>query len=314
MYNELSKTVENSIDFKNNAKDITETNLDNNNSDITDDVDSWNEPETATKESQDTNGNNQSDDPDNWSDPETKETDADENTDNDAESKRDDPDNRFNPDSELSKKNDTRDSQDDNSEIDTVSNQDTEKNENDDSTGKKSDVNIQTSDYPCSKKIDGVTYYYDDNGNLYRVGDDLLPNSKYEVNGYKYETDDKGRIISAEGKLRFKEREGRLNIRDSIEAIGKGDQKEGDDRGHLIGDQFDGSNGLENMIPQDAKINEYDFKNFENELAKAVKEGKDVYFKVEPIYEGDSRRPIAIMVTYTIDGKENVRIFPNSKE
>lgn len=158
------------------------------------------------------------------------------------------------------------------------------------------------------------TYYYDDNGKLYRVGKELAPNSEYEINGYKYRTDGKGRIISAEGILHRKDREGRLTIKDSIDDIGKGDQQEGDDRGHLIGDQFDGTNGLENMIPQDAKINQTDFKSFENELAREMKSGKEVFYKAEPIYEGDSRRPVAVAVTYRIDGKESVRIFPNGKE
>ena len=153
--------------------------------------------------------------------------------------------------------------------------------------------------------------YFDDNGNLYRIGDDLLPNNKYEINVYSYETDDKGRITLVEGILHIKDREGRLTIGDSIETIGKGDQKDGDDRGHLIGDQFNGSNRLENMIPQDANINRKDYRNFENELAKEVKEGKEVYVKVEVIYSEDSRRPIALNVNYSIDGKENIRIFPN---
>lgn len=112
----------------------------------------------------------------------------------------------------------------------------------------------------------------------------------------------------------MKEREGRLPIKDLIEDIGKGDQQDGDDRGHLIEDQFDGSNGLENMFPQDARINRNDFRNFENELAKEVKDGKEVNVKVEPIYEGDSKRPIAIVVTYSIDVVENVRVFPNNQE
>ena len=112
----------------------------------------------------------------------------------------------------------------------------------------------------------------------------------------------------------MKERDGRLSIKDSMEDIGKGDQKESDDRGHLIGDQFDGSNGMENMIPQDADINRNDFKNFENELAKEVKAGREVYVKVEPVYEGNSRRPVAIVITYSIDGQESVRVFPNSQE
>lgn len=167
---------------------------------------------------------------------------------------------------------------------------------------------------PRQEVVDGKTYYYDDNGKLFRDKNDLAPNIQYEINGYTYTTDEQGRIISAEGTLHMKDREGRLPIKDSIEDIGKGDQKEGDDRGHLIGDQFDGSNGLENMVPQDANINRNDFKNFENELAKEVKDGKKVTVNVEPVYEGDSRRPVAIVVTDAIDGEESVRVFPNSQE
>lgn len=167
---------------------------------------------------------------------------------------------------------------------------------------------------PHTELKNGEPYYYDDKGSLYRVGKELAPNRGYELNGYKYQTDEKGRIVSAEGNLHLKNREGRLPIRDTIDDIGKGDQLEGDDRGHLIGDQFDGSNGLENMIPQDSDINRNEFKNFENELADAVREGKEVEVKNEPIYEGDSRRPVAIAVTYSIDGNESVRIFPNGKE
>lgn len=167
---------------------------------------------------------------------------------------------------------------------------------------------------PHQENMDGKTYYYDDKGELYRVENDLALNAEYEINGYMYKTDDYGRIISAEGKLHMKNHEGRLIIRDSIEDIGKGDQKEFDDRGHLIGDQFDGTNGLENMVPQDANINRNDFRNFENELAREVKDNKDVKVKVEPMYDGDSRRPDVIAVTYSIDDEESVRIFPNSKE
>lgn len=162
--------------------------------------------------------------------------------------------------------------------------------------------------------IDGKINYYDDNGKLYRIEKDLIPNTEYEINSYKYETDDKGRIVSAEGVLHIKNRDGRLPIRDSIEDIGKGDQRENDDRGHLIGDQFDGSNGLENMIPQDAEINRNDFKNFENELASRVKAGAEVKVSIEPIYEGESRRPEDIVVTYSINGAEDMRIFPNGEE
>ena len=162
--------------------------------------------------------------------------------------------------------------------------------------------------------VDGKYEYHDDNGNVYRVDKELLPDNHYCINGYEYDTDHLGRITRASGELHIKDREGRLPIRDSLDDIGKGDQHAGDDRGHLIGDQFDGTNGLENMVPQDAEINRNDFMHFENQLAKSVKEGNVVTVDVQPIYEADSRRPVAIMVSYTINGEEDLRIFPNNTE
>ena len=182
------------------------------------------------------------------------------------------------------------------------------------SNQKIKETDITAPKNPHKEIVDGKEYYYDDKGKIYRVDNELAPSTNYEINRYKYETDEQSRITSAEGKLHIKTHEGRKTIQDPIEIIGKGDQREGDDRGHLIGDQFDGSNDLGNMVPQDARINRVDFRNLENELAKAVKEGKEVNFKVEPIYEGDSRRPEAILVTYTVDGEENIRLFLNSQE
>ena len=156
------------------------------------------------------------------------------------------------------------------------------------------------------------TKYLDDNGKLYRVDNDLLHDSEYDINGYHYTTDDQGRIVCAEGTLHLKNRSSRLPIKDSMDAIGKGDQMPGDDRGHLIGDQFDGSNGLENMIPQNSDVNQKDFRNFENELAAEVKNGSKVYYKVEPLYDGASKRPNGLIVSYDIDGDENIIFFPNN--
>jgi len=155
--------------------------------------------------------------------------------------------------------------------------------------------------------------YLDDNGNEYRSGNDLKPNNQYEINGYKYSTDDEGRITAAEGKLHMKEHDGRLPMNDSISVIGKGFEKETDDRGHLIGDQFGGSGGMENMIPQDSSINRGSYKNLENQLANEVKAGNDVSVKVEPVYVDDSKRPDAVVVTSTINGIESMQIFPNER-
>ena len=199
---------------------------------------------------------------------------------------------------------------------DDVEAEEVEENEiaNDSEIAGSEDKNEGEDQNPHKERINGKTYFYDDNGNVFRVDKELLPGTEYELNGYKYETDDQGRITSAEGMLYLTDRDKRLPIRDSIDSIGKGDQKEGDDRGHIIGDRFNGSNGLENMIPQNADINQKDYKYFENELADAVGDGKEVYVSIEPVYDGDSKRPIALAVTYSIDGEEDVRIFPNDKE
>jgi len=167
----------------------------------------------------------------------------------------------------------------------------------------------------------GQKHYFDVNQRLYRVDKNLVPNNSYELNGYKYKTDDQGRISSVTGKLHLKERQGRLPIEDSLNDIGKGDEhatrdamgRPMDDKGHLIGDQFGGAPRMENLIPQDAKINQGIYKSLEDQLAKQVKNGKDVHSEIKPIYEGASWRPTSLVYKYSIDGAKFLKIFPNDR-
>lgn len=159
----------------------------------------------------------------------------------------------------------------------------------------------------------GTKEYLDDNGEKYREGDHLLPNAKFEVRGYQYETDDQGRVISAEGKLRMRDPDYERDMED-VRKIDNQEYKEGDDRGHLIGHQFGGSDKLENLVPMDAKLNQGDFVKLENTLADAVKDGADVKLKVEPVYENDSTRPSEFKVSYSIDGDRDVVVFKNESE
>ena len=151
--------------------------------------------------------------------------------------------------------------------------------------------------------------YFDDNGVKYREGNELLPNNEFHRNEYKYKTDDKGRVISAEGKLQVKNHENRKPYERST--VNNGDKLEKDEAGHLIADQFNGSGGMENLVAMDQKLNRGDYKKLENTLASAVKNGADVYYKVEPKYESNSTRPSEFRVTYNIDGEKSVVVLKN---
>ena len=160
-------------------------------------------------------------------------------------------------------------------------------------------------------EVDGTKHYTDDNGEVYRVDNDLVADNTYEINGYKYETDDHGRIVSAEGKLQLRNRD-RLTIKDSLEDIGKGNEKETDNKGHIIADRFNGSNGLENIVAQDSVLNCGDYKNLETQLAKEVSAGKDVRMRVDLDYPGKSYRPDSFIVSYSINGEGFTTTFFNT--
>ena len=153
--------------------------------------------------------------------------------------------------------------------------------------------------------------YFDDNGNVYRKGNELAPNSEFVINGYNYKTDEFGRTVSAEGTLRIHDHKRNM---DSNEAVFKGEKEPGFERGHLIGHQFGGSGGIENLSIMAGEVNRGDFLKLENKLAAAVKDSADVKMKVEPIYEGDSNKPTEYRATYSINGEKDVVVFSNRNE
>ena len=175
------------------------------------------------------------------------------------------------------------------------------------------EANYEMPENPHQEEIDGKKYYYDDNGKLYRVENELVPNKEYSINGYDYKTDEQSRIISASGKIQTKDHEGRPPIQDSMDHIGRGDQKDTDDRGHLIADRFNGGNGLENLIPMDSELNRRggDYYKLEDYMADAVESGADVYADIKVAYEGDSARPSEFRITVVVDDEKDIYIFKN---
>lgn len=170
---------------------------------------------------------------------------------------------------------------------------------NKEKTGVDAD-NLEPNSY-CT--VNGERVRTDDNGKIHMKYNpdtkmyELLPSNTYEVNGYKYETDDKGRVIKVEGQLKLKE-EKRNVINTDVK-----DMKAGDERGHLIGDQFGGSNLVDNLVPMGFDVNRSDYKKLEEKLAKEVAEGKEVYVNIRIEYEDNTNRPSKFTVEYTINGE-----------
>lgn len=175
------------------------------------------------------------------------------------------------------------------------------------------EANYENPDNPHQENIDGKKYYYDDNGKLYRVDNELAANREYSINGYDYKTDEQSRIVSASGKIQTKDHEGRPPIEDSMENIGRGDQRKTDDRGHLIADRFNGGNGLENLIPMDSELNRKggDYYKLEDYMADAVGSGAEVYADINVVYDGDSARPSEFRISVLVDDDKEIYVFKN---
>ncbi|MFV5173602.1 DNA/RNA non-specific endonuclease [Bacillus cereus] len=138
---------------------------------------------------------------------------------------------------------------------------------------------------------------------------ELAPNVRYITeDGYKYTTDELGRIVDVEaGELILQK--GKRNKGMQV-AAGREDRLPDDDGGHLIGTQFHGSGDIDNLIAQNRQINRSggEWYNMEQEWANALggKPPKKVIVKIEPVYSGQSMRPNSFMVEYQIQGKKPV--------
>ena len=142
---------------------------------------------------------------------------------------------------------------------------------------------------------------------------ELLPNVQYVTeNGYRYTTDEFGRISRVEvDDLVLKK--GKRNAHSQRVAgreyrITEAELKAGlDDGGHLIGTQFNGSGDLDNLVAMNREINRSGgtWYNMEEEWASALKEvpPRKVTVDIQPVYSGNSLRPDSFKVKYQIEGK-----------
>ena len=173
--------------------------------------------------------------------------------------------------------------------------------------GTRPDTEVQT---PVAQTTRNENRMTDDNGHVYRVGNELVRNAEFQINGYTYKTDSNSRTIQVSGKLQMPTKHPR-NM-ESMDVVGKGDQQATDDRGHLIAHQFNGSDRLENLVPQETAVNKGAYARLETKLADMTRSGNDVYVSVMPIFNGDSYRPDAIFYYYCTDEYSSAVFFPNT--
>ncbi len=150
----------------------------------------------------------------------------------------------------------------------------------------------------------------DDNGTVYMIDGELVPNTEYELNGNRYKTDDQGRIISCEAKPKRSPE----NPNDPV-AQGKAggeDRRAGDQGGHIVGRDLNGDSGAGNLVAMDSRINQSDYKRMENDIKSALDEGKDVTLQIEFTYNDSSNRPDIITVKVTVDGRDTIYRFDNN--
>lgn len=188
----------------------------------------------------------------------------------------------------------------------------TKKSESDTDEQEKVDLSKQYE--PNSKfEVNGQTYETDDNGYIYKEdGYKLRPDCEYTIDGVTYKTDSLGRIVSCDGSARATP-DGERDNKAQQEAGGS-DRKEGDQGGHIIARVLGGSKGIENMLAMRGPINQGPYSHImEKEIKDALNDGKEVHVHVDVEYDGDSQRPSKIRVTYNIDGKDTVMEYDNDE-
>lgn len=157
----------------------------------------------------------------------------------------------------------------------------------------------------------GNKYETDDNGNTYKKNGEILPDSEYTVNSNIYKTDEYGNKISVDSKPEYTE-DGSRNMKEQKESGGE-ERQEDDDGGHLIARILGGSEGEENLVPMRRTLNRGDYKRMENEISKALQDGKEVNVHLDIEYDNLSKRPSKLDACYTIDGKNTETKFDNIK-
>lgn len=146
----------------------------------------------------------------------------------------------------------------------------------------------------------------------------LRPNIKYTTDeGYEYTTDSKGRITDVRVSNLILEK-GERNLY-AQSHVGGEDRLSDDDGGHLIGTQFHGSGDIDNLLPQNSKVNRSggEWYKMETEWKNALIGKKEPFDENPPnsvevsinvVFPEDSSRPEKYIVNYVVRDKDGNEI------
>jgi DNA/RNA non-specific endonuclease len=132
---------------------------------------------------------------------------------------------------------------------------------------------------------------------------------KIVLNGYSFHIDAAKRLRKVEGLLALGQTQPRS--RSAQRDAGKPDRRSTDDGGHYIARRFNGPTAAINHFAQDLNLNRGRYRVLEDEWARRKREGKTVYVIIRPLYLGDSKRPVGIIVIFSVNGRERSVRFPN---
>jgi DNA/RNA non-specific endonuclease len=133
-----------------------------------------------------------------------------------------------------------------------------------------------------------------------------------ERNGYRYEIDDQNRTRRISGEITLNSDQGRS--RTAQLAAGGSDRRKNDHGGHYIARRFNGPKEAFNHFAQDGSFNRSDYSKLENEWEREKRLQKRVRVKIEPEFEGGSRRPSALNVWFWIEGEKRSKRFQNEPQ
>lgn len=160
-------------------------------------------------------------------------------------------------------------------------------------------------------EIDGILCETDDTGKIFKIDGEVVQDSDYECNGTQYLSDANGNILAWKGNPSYNPE----NERDSGAQINAGgmDRLKGDDGSHAVARIMNGSSGSENLMPMRDTLNRGDWKQGENTIVDALRNGKKVEDSGMVFRESDNTRPTKVAREFTHGDIREILVVDNVK-